>query len=356
MTTKTKINATSFFKKKVSDICKGDALKKIMTSNQVEEIRCESIVDQASNTNVGELIKKFQPLTDLGLKVIDAVSPPLQKAYELGTHLYKITPVDVAFAIIGIILTFFGGHFAVTIAAIEAFYATGYETVSKNAEYLWTEYKLLWKKSREDDQEDLNKDGIADVLQISARELLTRKIGFFFANCSDPQKMMDMFYGIVHSLTAVIAVLKVDFARVIALGNAIGESLRKIASYLVVPTVSTVLPKKYHQWISPIINVICKSIAISIAWSIQSVISAVQSAIRGGLMFSRRMLKFANNRGWTELDSEDTYLDEIIGWGLAAIGIYFQVRSFFAIPFPLSLLLWPADIFENSMRWIIQEA
>lgn len=326
-----------------------------MTQNQKEEIRCENIIEKAGKSNVGEIIKKFQPLFDFGTKVVDTVSPPLQKAWSFAYSTYQITPVDIIFAIIGLILTFFGGHFAVTIAAIEAFYGTGYETVVKNGEYLWTEYKILWKKSREDDEKDEDNDGVADVLQISAKELLTRKISFFFANCTDPQKMMDMIYGIIHCLTAVIAVLKVHFARVIALGAAIGENLRKIASYTCVPMISTVLPSKYHQWISPVINLVCKSVAITIAWYIQSVISAVESAIRGGLMFSRRMLKFANNRGYIKLDEDDTYLDEVVGWALAAIGIYFQVKNLFGLPFPLNLLLFPVNTFESTLRWIIAD-
>jgi hypothetical protein len=348
--------ATSLFKNKVKEVIKSTELDLIMTENQREEQRCESIISSLPSSNVGELVKKFQPLTDFGLKIIDTVSPLLTKAMVMGNHVYAITPVDLSFAMLGLFLCFFGGHFAVTLAALEAFYASGYERCATNAQYLWTEYKILWKKSREDDNEDLDGDGTADVLQMSARQLLTRKIGFFFANCSDPTRMMDMFYGIINSLTAVIAVLKVDFARVIMLGNSIGENLRKVASYTVVPTISTILPNRYHQWIAPMMNFLCKAIAISIAWSIQSVISAVQSAIRGGLMASRRLLKFANNRGWVNLNENDTYADEYLGWALAAIGVYFQITRFFAIPFPLNMLLWPADVFETSMRWVIQEA
>jgi hypothetical protein len=348
--------APTLFKKHVGEVLKSPELEACMTENQKEASRVASIIDSLPSSNVGELIKKFQPITDFGFKVIDTVNPLLQKAIDMGTHLYAITPVDLSFALIGLVLCFFGGHFAVTIAAFEAFYAGGYQSVMENGQYLWTEYKVLWKKSREDDAEDKDGDGTADVLQMSARQLLTRKIGFFFANCSDPTKMMDMFYSIIASLTSVIAVLKVDFARVIALGNSIGENLRKLASTTVVPMISTVLPKKYHQWISPMVNLICKSLAISLAWSIQSVISAVQSAIRGGLMASRRLMKFANNRGWINMKEEDTYADEYLGWVLAAIGVYFQITRFFAIPFPLNMLLWPCDLFESSMRWVIQDA
>lgn len=351
--TKAGLGSSLFFKK--GNVKLEDALKEIKTQNQKEESRVEAIVAKAGNSNVGELVKKFKPVLDVCSSVFDAVAPPVIKISNLVYSTYTLLPIDLCFAILGLILTFFGGSFAVTIAACEAFYNSGYETVMTNGEYLWAEFKILWKKSREDDEKDEDKDGVADVLQISAKELVTRKIGFFFANCSDPQKLMDMFWGIANCLMAVIAVLKVQFAKVIALGAAIGENLRKPASWFFVPILSTVLPSKYHQWIAPGINFVCKAVAITIAWMIQRVISAVESAIRGGLLFSRRILKCLNKRGIIDFDDEETYLDEILGWGLAAVGIYFQIMNLFAIPFPLNLLLFPVSIFENTLIWIISE-
>ena len=50
-------------------------------------------------------------------------------------------------------------------------------------------------------------------------------------------------------------------------------------------------------------------IAITIAWYIQRIISSVQSAIRGGLMFSRKLLKFCNDKGYFSFKEEESYLD-----------------------------------------------
>ncbi len=57
----------------------------------------------------------------------------------------------------------------------------------------------------------------------------------------------------------------------------------------------------------------------------QRVIGTIQSAIRGGLMCSRSGLKFATDKGLIPARPNNTYLDEIIGWGLAALGAYVQV-------------------------------
>lgn len=328
---------------------------KTESSDQKEQARCESIIKKAGSSNVGEIIKKLQPAIELLNTVIDIVSPFAIKAIEVTNKVYNMLPIHFIYALIGLVIAFFGGVFAVTLSAFEAFYASGWETVYENGNYIYKEFKILWKKSREDDEKDEDGDGIKDVLQISAKELVSRKIGFFFANCSDPQKLMDMIYGITNSFFTVVAVLKVEFAKVIALGASIGENLRKPVTIVFAPILGTILPQKYHQWIGPGINLLCKTVAITIAWMIQRIISSVQSGVRGGLMFSRRMLRYANEKGWVNIKEEDTYLDEIVGWFIAAIGVYFQITNYFGLPFPLNVLLYPVSLLEGSFVWIISE-
>ena len=96
---------------------------------------------------------------------------------------------------------------------------TGYDKFIVNASYLYHEFEILWKKSREDDQVDENNDNIPDVLQITTYQLFKRKMAFFFANCSDPQKMMEMISAILTGFASIIAVLKFEFAKVISLGK-----------------------------------------------------------------------------------------------------------------------------------------
>jgi hypothetical protein len=31
------------------------------------------------------------------------------------------------------------------------------------------------------------------------------------------------------------------------------------------------------------------------------------------------------HRGWTSLEDDETFIDEVIGWSLAAVGVWFQV-------------------------------
>ncbi|MFM7855662.1 MAG: hypothetical protein ACKO96_27970, partial [Flammeovirgaceae bacterium] len=138
----------------------------------------------------------------------------------------------------------------------------------------------------------------------------TRKVSLFLANCQDPQMVMEMVSTIGSSFIGVIAVLKVDFAKTITLGATIGDTLRKPAAYFLVPIASTVLSNKYHKWISPGINLVCKAVAITIAWFIQRIVSSVHSGIRGGLIFSRSLLNWANKKGYIQFNDEESYVDE----------------------------------------------
>ncbi len=323
------------------------------TKNESEISRIYKLLQTAGTSNVGELMKKFKPIIDITSDIINKVAPYFIITWTYILQIYNIIPEDILMAILGLCLAFFGGVYVLTIAAAETFILTGWEGFNQSFSWLKQNFDLLWEKSREDDKKDENGDGIADILQISARELFSRKVAFFFSNCSDPQKLMDMLSVLCTSVISVIAVLKIEFAKTIALGTTIGESLRKPAAYFIVPVASTAIPKDYHQWIAPAINLLCKCVAVSIAWFIQIIISSVQTAIRGGLLFSRRTLHFLNDKGYIQFNDEDSYLDEIIGWTVALFGVYYQLTSLFSVPFPFNVLLLPLTIVENYLSWII---
>ena len=101
-----------------------------------------------------------------------------------------------------------------------------------------------------------------------------------------------------------------------------------------------------------VINYAGKLNAVSVAWTISSIMSAVQCGVRGGLMFARAGLKYAKKRGIVDLDDEDTYLDEIVGWTVAVLGAGFQIMNGFGLPFPLNVLLLPFRLLEVSEAFL----
>jgi len=54
-------------------------------------------------------------------------------------------------------------------------------------------------------------------------------------------------------------------------------------------------------------------------------------------------------------DCEKSSVDEVLGFVVAAFGLYSQVGNGFdfKIPFPLSLVTWPFEIAERVIEWQI---
>jgi hypothetical protein len=138
-------------------------------------------------------------------------------------------------------------------------------------------------------------------------------------------------YGLNSGFFAVIATLKLSFAKAITLGNAIGKVVEPPVKRFAVPAIESCLPIEYQKWAGPTIEYLVRSSCISLAWMMQRVLSAVHSAIQGGHLFSRNILHYLRHFKYIEIKDEDTYIDEIAAFALAAIGIWFQLSSGFLV-------------------------
>ena len=76
-------------------------------------------------------------------------------------------------------------------------------------------------------------------------------------------------------------------------------------------------------------------------------------ALLGGLLFSRSILRWARHRGIVATAPEDTVLDELVGYAVAALGFYAQYTWGFALLFPLSILFFPLGWVEWYIRWAV---
>ena len=139
------------------------------------------------------------------------------------------------------------------------------------------------------------------------------------------------------------------------LGQAIGTIVERPVNIYALPVLHALLPEDYKKWAQPIITYGVKSFAISIAWTIQRIMSAFHSAIRGGHMFSKNVLEYLSKMGYVQIKHEDTYLDEIIGYAVAVIGLWFQLSLGFSLPFPLNILLFPFKFLEWWLIWIVSK-
>lgn len=266
-----------------------------------------------------------------------------------------LTPyrVDLLFpAFLGLILCFFGGSYVCLIAAVEAYRMCGYEQSLKCLKELQEDYKIFLDANAKDNLKDADGDGVADVTTIDPQQLATRKT-LLFLKTVDPLRLTTAISGLNAGFLAVVGCLKLQFAKAITLGNALGDIAKKPASTYLVPALEAIMPPEYKKWAEPLIMYTLKTACISLAWFLQRILSAIHSAIRGGTMVSRNLLEYSSKMGYFHINHEDTILDEVVGAALATIGLWFQLSTGFGLPFPLNILLFPFTMIEYFIMWTI---
>ena len=88
------------------------------------------------------------------------------------------------------------------------------------------------------------------------------------------------------------------------------------------------------------------------------IISAFYSGLRGGRLFGDAVCNILIDYGWMEklpcvskpFKAEETYLDEAIGYSMAALGFSFQFFSGFQLPFPMNIIFLPLSLIEWFLR------
>lgn len=311
-------------------------------------------------TNVSEMappkavpvLKAIAPVFSLLVIVAEVMIPAMVNAARVASAVIAVMPLDLMYICYGVILCFFGGMYPTTMAALEAWRQAGGKQALLYLRDLYDEFCAVATASSKDDEVDEDDDGIADVLQISANELVMRKTKIALTTL-DPEKFNGALQGLYSGWIGVIAVLKVQFAKTIALGSAIGDFMYKTVEKPFSAILVHLLPKEYHKWIPTFIGYVCKAIAISVAWYIQTILSAFHSAIRGGLMASRGFLHWLAKHSAIKINTDDSYIDEVLGWSLAALGFYVQFKLGFSPPWYLEIFLWPLHFVESYIVWTI---
>jgi hypothetical protein len=299
--------------------------------------------------------QKLGPAFAIGMDLLFRATPFIEKGWTKYQEIEAKVPADYFWMLYGVGLCFFGGVFSATIAAVETFRMHGWNKVKPCLLELQKDYYEVMKAHKEDELRDDDQDGTPDTKQITAQQLAQRKF-FLVLRSIEPERVTRALDGIFVGLFAAFTVLKVQFAMVVSLALSIGDNMRKPAMFFFLPILNAVVPQAYAKWNPIVINYACKVFACSIAWVLQTIISSVQSGIKGGLIVARSALRIAVQRGFlASFDENESYLDEVIGWSLALLGVYIQLSNWFTLPFPFNILLLPLSINEWFLRWAIVE-
>jgi hypothetical protein len=86
--------------------------------------------------------ERHVPLMSTVISLIDAVEPLVQTVVTRGSALFAAVPENVVPLVVGLALCFFGGIYTLTIAAVQAFRISGWDSAKTHAMELYEEWKV----------------------------------------------------------------------------------------------------------------------------------------------------------------------------------------------------------------------
>ena len=330
-----------------------------------QEDRIAGLIEEAQKRAPPQIAQLLQqagpvivPVINLAIPVFNFVAPLYIKLCVAIYTFLTWLPWDLFQALMGLGLCFFGGGYCASIAACEAFAMTGWPVTKRHLTDVWESAGAIVEAQRADSKKDADGDGVADVDRLPASQLIDRKMRVAAQAVKEPQKLAQAVGGLYTGWVAVQGVLRVKFARTINLALSCSQFVEYYVTKALLPFLTPFVPKEFVHWLPTFLSSSTRGFFVYLAWKLQEVISAVQSGLRGGLMFSRGLLNWLNKRGFYSigpfsLKHEDTYIDELVGYAVAALGFYVQWNLGFGVPFPFNIVLMPLDMVEWYIRYSV---
>lgn len=307
------------------------------------------LLDDPSSPIVRAVGTATQLLISLGKMVL----PPSVAVIKGIVKFYRALPVDAITAQIGLVYCFLGGYYPTLFSALQAAQYCGIQVMVAALSDLTNEAIKVIDATADLDWEDL-----------SRKDVFLRQTNIVLKTV-DPMKINQAAAALYTTWLGVSAVLQREYARVISLSLTLASGFERLAHIVLEPPLNLVVPEDYRQWVPAFIGWVSKGVALTLAWRIQRILTASTSAIAGGALFARSLLRMLNRRGVLTLgdvrhNPEDTSLVEnLVGFTVGSLGFYTQIESqykqnfSFEIPFPLSLVTWPFDLAEKWVQWYI---
>jgi hypothetical protein len=222
-----------------------------MTSETEEKEKPRGVVDIAKKLPAAA--EKLQVLAKPVIGFLTFLIPQLITNGQKARELYNKLPQNVINFFIGFVFCFFGGLYPVLFAAVQAAEYGGRATVMDALKDLSDEANGIIGASKKDDKLDEDNDGIADVDQIAAKELVHRKTMLVLRKMN-PEKVDRALNSMYRVWLSVAAVLTIEFAKTIALALSISDYMKQPVTRFVAPTVQLAVPDEYRKWVPVILG------------------------------------------------------------------------------------------------------
>ena len=318
--------------------------------------------DDNNNDNNNSLYDPSSPfvrlvgtVTQLLISLGRMVLPPTVAIIKGVVKFYQALPMDAITAQIGLVYCFLGGYYPTLFSSLQAAQYCGLQVAIGALVDLTDEaMKVI--------------DATADVRwdDMSRKDIFLQQTNIVLKTV-DPMKINQAAAGLYTTWLGVSAVLQREYARVISLSLTLAAGFESVARFVLQPPLNIITPEDYRKWVPAVIGWGCKALAMNIAWRIQRVLTAATSAIAGGAIVARSLLKILNRKGIfafgdARRDPEDTSIfEEMVRFSVGSLGFYTQMECqiknnfSFEIPWPLSIITFPFDIAEKWIQWYITE-
>eukprot|EP00485_Elphidium_margaritaceum_P017011 CAMPEP_0202730050 /NCGR_PEP_ID=MMETSP1385-20130828/186444_1 /ASSEMBLY_ACC=CAM_ASM_000861 /TAXON_ID=933848 /ORGANISM="Elphidium margaritaceum" /LENGTH=358 /DNA_ID=CAMNT_0049396323 /DNA_START=31 /DNA_END=1107 /DNA_ORIENTATION=- len=338
--------------------------------------------DASAADKLTVLFAKLQPVISFLVDAYVKLSPYLEIArtyiakgwQHIEPYYRRYWKTEYIEIFIGFVLLFFGGTFAMTIACYMAVQLSGLDTMKQ----AWATLKRNYRDGVEAFQNDPNARKFFDQDgdgQVSAKEFGSVTQRLFTGSAADkqavlmhlrcvfvavdPNQVMNGIGGIWTTAVAVIATLRSQFAKDIALGVSIGEMVSRQIGKYVKPVLAKRFDDDMKKWADFLVDAFCRFFGISLALILVRVVSAFHSAVKGGQIIARFVFQFLDNKqlsvptAGTEYSIESTTVYMVVQYGLAAMGFYWQIQSGFVLnSIVLRLLVLPFSICELILTYL----
>lgn len=268
----------------------------------------------------------------------------VQLLYDLYLAALNYLPAPATPVAAGLVLCFFGGEFYCLLAAYEAFQVCGGAAATEALQVVSGEAAAVLEASASDDAKD------AGAKAAPAAAVLRKKV-LLFARLAHPEALTAALGKLWRVWVGVLATLRLKTARTLVLGASIADQLLPLASRHVMPLLDAAVPAELHKWNETLLSLALKLLAVLAAAMLATLLAAVHSALRGGQLAARPVLQLLQQRGALKGPVDDRLVHSV-ALGLAALGLLSQVTAGFAVPFPVSLVLWPV----TTAEWVLRGA
>jgi hypothetical protein len=287
-----------------------------------------------------------QPITTF----IEAQLPRVLVAYDFLYNVYGKAAEHQQYSgiVVGLLMMTFGGTFAATIAAVEAFRQIAWKDTKVNMAVLYKQYEIAEAAAKKD--EDAHpREGEDSDAAVRRRAMVVFK-------AVDPDLISTAAGAIWSGLFAVVCALRVKFAHAVALGVAIGDMTTGVVHRHGEPILKELVGPSLHKWVPVISRWLCRSFSVMLAWFLQRIIITFHSALRGSNMFVDGCVQVALDRKIIkegQLPPRESARYHGVTYVFAALGFLWQLRAGFGLPFPLNMVLLPFTMLESFLTLVV---